>query len=274
MEKESAIKYKNAGNERYFRKEYDEAISLYSKAIELDPNNSVFYFNRGLVYKQKKLWNNAIKDAEVSVRLDKTYVKAHLLLGQALVEAGKLDTSKKRIKAGIIHLSESVTLCEARNDTEGASLAKSYVELASKIYKLKKRAVKKEKKDDMLCDIDNLLLKQNLPDFTAKQIRDKCKHLMNYNYPESIPLDEKEFLNCRIMLQLMQNPVIDSEGHTYEKDALLMHMERNGKFDPTTRNPITDVYPNKAIKKAISTNYDEYTTEEEMAIDYHNLHFE
>jgi tetratricopeptide (TPR) repeat protein len=43
---ESADDYKNDGNEKYKQKRYKEAISSYSRAIELEPENTSFYLNR------------------------------------------------------------------------------------------------------------------------------------------------------------------------------------------------------------------------------------
>jgi Flp pilus assembly protein TadD len=37
---------KRLGNEAFAKQAYDEAISHYSEAIRLDPNNAVYYSNR------------------------------------------------------------------------------------------------------------------------------------------------------------------------------------------------------------------------------------
>jgi len=42
-------------------------------------------------------------------------------------------------------------------------------------------------------------------------------------------------LCCKITLVMMQDPYITATGITYEKDALLQHINTNGYFDPLTR---------------------------------------
>ena len=125
----------------------------------------------------------------------------------------------------------------------------------------------------MLCFIDDLLMKKQLAGEQEMDLKKKVRKLMEYNHPESVKIDSMEFMNCRITLTLMKDPVLDNEGHTYEKESLMKHMSMNGNFDPTTRKPILDTVPNHAIKKAISANYEEYITEEDSITDYHDLHF-
>jgi hypothetical protein len=58
-------------------------------------------------------------------------------------------------------------------------------------------------------------------------------------------------LLCPITLELFRDPVLAQDGHTYERQAIVEWIEKNG------RSPITDqqlslehLYPNYAIKKA------------------------
>ncbi len=269
----TALQCKNEGNDWFHKGDYDNAIRAYSEAIKLDPSNATFYHNRALVYKQKQMWNLMRQDAEAALKADPTYAKACGLLGQALVESGKLAINTKTIKAGIEKLNECKVLCKNCGQSEMAEKVERDLETAKKILKLKKRTIVLEKRENMLCYMDELLVKQNLPMAQEKEIKRKAKALMEYTHPEPAKIDDLEFLNCRITLQLLSDPVIDNEGHTYERAALQMHMDRNGKFDPTTRKPIVDVYPNRAIKKAVAANYDEYITEEQSTTDYRAIHF-
>ncbi|MEC7000502.1 MAG: U-box domain-containing protein, partial [Actinomycetota bacterium] len=53
---------------------------------------------------------------------------------------------------------------------------------------------------------------------------------------------------CPITLQAMQRPVVASDGHTYERRALIDHIVRNGAVSPVTRQRISyDVYSNYAV---------------------------
>lgn len=55
---------KNRGNKAFQAKDYDTAISLFTEAIELDPNNFVLFSNRSAAKAGKKQWAAALEDAE------------------------------------------------------------------------------------------------------------------------------------------------------------------------------------------------------------------
>src|SRR5689334_928351 len=49
----SAGEYYKEGNDYYGKKEYDQAITYYSKAIAQDPNYAMAYYARGTTYAEK-----------------------------------------------------------------------------------------------------------------------------------------------------------------------------------------------------------------------------
>lgn len=50
----------------------------------------------------------------------------------------------------------------------------------------------------------------------------------------------------------MEDPVTTDSGQTYEREALEQHLQKNGRTDPFTRQPIKGpLYPNISIKKAV-----------------------
>lgn len=53
---------------------------------------------------------------------------------------------------------------------------------------------------------------------------------------------------CPITHAPMVAPVVASDGHTYERDALLRHLVRNGNRSPMTRSPLSyHLYANRAL---------------------------
>ena len=69
---------------------------------------------------------------------------------------------------------------------------------------------------------------------------------------ESVEFNIPEYLTCRITLELMEDPVVTDSGQTYERDAIEAHIQKNGKTDPFTRQPIKGpLYPNVSVKKAV-----------------------
>lgn len=49
---------------------YNDAISDYSKTIEIDPRNAYAYYNRGISYDKMGDYNLAIKDFARAIELD------------------------------------------------------------------------------------------------------------------------------------------------------------------------------------------------------------
>ena len=59
-----ADELKNQGNKAFAAKDYDTAIDLFSKAIDIDPSNHVLFSNRSAAKAGKKDWSAALEDAE------------------------------------------------------------------------------------------------------------------------------------------------------------------------------------------------------------------
>jgi stress-induced-phosphoprotein 1 len=59
-----AEELKNQGNKAFQAKDYDTAIDLFSKAIELEPSNYVLWSNRSAAKAGKRQYGPALEDAE------------------------------------------------------------------------------------------------------------------------------------------------------------------------------------------------------------------
>jgi stress-induced-phosphoprotein 1 len=92
---------KNKGNEEYKRKNFDQAISHYEKAIELDPNESIYYNNLAAVYIEKKDFDKAIECCDKAEEICKSaghydYIKLSKILARkanAYTHKGDFQTS-------------------------------------------------------------------------------------------------------------------------------------------------------------------------------------
>ncbi len=58
------------------QKMYDEAIKNYQKAILIDPNDEVLYYNLARAYYEKKEYENAIKNLEKALKLNPDFKEA------------------------------------------------------------------------------------------------------------------------------------------------------------------------------------------------------
>ncbi|XP_076636050.1 small glutamine-rich tetratricopeptide repeat-containing protein alpha [Colletes latitarsis] len=81
--KATAERLKNDGNTLMKAGKHHEAIANYTKAIELDGRNAVFYCNRAAAYSKIGNHEQAIKDCQTTLSIDPSYCKAYGRLGLA-----------------------------------------------------------------------------------------------------------------------------------------------------------------------------------------------
>jgi len=72
---------------------YDNAISDYNKAIEIDPGNANAYFERGIVYGKKDLCDNAISDYNKAIEINPRYANAYVARGHFYIPEGLYDNA-------------------------------------------------------------------------------------------------------------------------------------------------------------------------------------
>ena len=70
MNPNNSIYYNNRGSSKYSLNEYKEAIKDYNKAIKLNPSNDIFYYNRGNSNYYLKNYKEAIKDYNEAIKLN------------------------------------------------------------------------------------------------------------------------------------------------------------------------------------------------------------
>ncbi|KAI5959049.1 PPT1 [Candida pseudojiufengensis] len=78
---DEAIKYKDEGNQHLKNHEYEEAIASYTKAIELDPTNAIFYSNRAQVQIKLENYGLAIQDCDLAIEQNPNFLKAYYRKG-------------------------------------------------------------------------------------------------------------------------------------------------------------------------------------------------
>lgn len=84
-----AEEMKIQANEYFKKQDYNKAIELYTRAIELNPAVAVYYGNRSIAYLKTECYGYALSDATKAIELDKNYIKgyyrraaAHMCLGK------------------------------------------------------------------------------------------------------------------------------------------------------------------------------------------------
>jgi stress-induced-phosphoprotein 1 len=101
--KDIANSFKEKGNVAFQAGDNDLAIELYSKGIEMDPDNEIIYSNRSAAYMKADFKSKALYDAEKCVQLAPQWAKAHSRLGAAQQALKRFDNAMDSFKKGIFH---------------------------------------------------------------------------------------------------------------------------------------------------------------------------
>ncbi|CAK7349414.1 unnamed protein product [Dovyalis caffra] len=77
---------------------------------------------------------------------------------------------------------------------------------------------------------------------------------------DDLPSEVPDHLCCKITLDIFRDPVITPSGLSYERQVLLDHLEKVGRFDPITREPLdpSQLVANLAIKEAVHAYLDKH----------------
>lgn len=128
----TAEEIKKKGNEFMGVAKYKEAIVCYTKAIEMDPENHIFFCNRAAAYTHLKDYRNSVLDCERAIAINPNYSKAYSRLGTSLFYQGnyqravdaftkacELDPSNERYKEDLKQAEEKAMI--SGNGSRGAN---------------------------------------------------------------------------------------------------------------------------------------------------------
>jgi tetratricopeptide (TPR) repeat protein len=93
---------KEKANDNYKKGDYDGAIFLYTKLLELDSGNKVFnstiYANRALCYQKKNNYIQALQDINKSIELNPNYIKAYYRRATIHINLKNGDKAKEDVQ--------------------------------------------------------------------------------------------------------------------------------------------------------------------------------
>ncbi|XP_068089989.1 small glutamine-rich tetratricopeptide repeat-containing protein alpha [Hyperolius riggenbachi] len=84
-----AERLKTEGNEQMKLENFESAVAFYTKAIECNPTNAVYYCNRAAAYSKIGNYAGAVQDCEEAISIDPSYSKAYGRMGLALSSLNK-----------------------------------------------------------------------------------------------------------------------------------------------------------------------------------------
>jgi len=97
----TANQLKDQGNKALQAEKFDEAISFYTQAIDLDSSNHVFFSNRSAAYAKKGDFEKALSDAQKTVDMKPDWGKGYSRLGAALEYLGKENEAYDAYEKGM-----------------------------------------------------------------------------------------------------------------------------------------------------------------------------
>ncbi|HOY64226.1 MAG: TPR repeat-containing protein YrrB [bacterium ADurb.Bin236] len=86
-------RYFSAAIAWYKKGDYQQALTCYNKALEVDPGNTTALNNRGMTYHQLKTYEKAIADFSRAIDIDREFVDAYTNRGYVYLFMGHYDRS-------------------------------------------------------------------------------------------------------------------------------------------------------------------------------------
>ncbi|KAM7521874.1 hypothetical protein LguiA_011776 [Lonicera macranthoides] len=249
---------KQDGNICFKKDRFGAAIDAYTEAITLCPNVPIYWTNRALCHLKRNDWIKVEEDCRRAIQLDHSSVKAHYMLGLALLQ-------RQEYGEGVKELEKALDLGRGANPKSyiveeiWQELAKArYLEWEHESTKRSwdlqnlKEACETALKEKHLRDssqtegfIDEILSSSEQLEALGKVF----KKAAEADTPTEVP----DYLCCKITLDIFRDPVITPSGFTYERAVIIDHIHKVGQFDPITREPLyqSQLVPNLAIKEAV-----------------------
>ncbi|GAB2254321.1 hypothetical protein Droror1_Dr00022130 [Drosera rotundifolia] len=253
-----AEKLRQDGNSYFKKDKLGAAIDAYTEAIVLCPNVPVYRTNRALCHRKRNEWTRVEEDCRRAIELDPNSVKAHYMLGLALLQ-------KQELSEGIKELDKALDLGRGA-DPKGYMVEEIWLELAKAKY-LRWEHESSERTWDLLSLKEACVMA--LQEKHAKDISEMdgpigtvepnsnqiaaLNHVFAKATEDDRPAEVPDYLCCKITLDIFRDPVITPSGVTYERAVILEHLLKVGKFDPVTQAPLdaSQLIPNLAIKAAV-----------------------
>uniref|UniRef100_A0A8C7TN17 Small glutamine-rich tetratricopeptide repeat-containing protein beta n=1 Tax=Oncorhynchus mykiss TaxID=8022 RepID=A0A8C7TN17_ONCMY len=99
---ERAEQLKNEGNNHMKEENYSFAVECYTKAIDLDLRNAVYFCNRAAAHSKLGNYTEATGDCERAIGIDPSYSKAYGRMGLALTAMNKYPEAISYFKKALV----------------------------------------------------------------------------------------------------------------------------------------------------------------------------
>ena len=141
-----AEEFKAQGNALLKEDKFAEAVDMYSRAIELDPDNAVYYSNRSAAFLAKgDARGKALRDAEKCIELRPEWWKGYSRKGAAEHALQRFDAARATYQRGLELDPDNASLAAAAEDAYAAGQA--YSKMLREQAKERERLQKEEEEE-------------------------------------------------------------------------------------------------------------------------------
>ncbi|MCO5590987.1 hypothetical protein L7F22_044963 [Adiantum nelumboides] len=272
---------KDKGN-LYFKKDrLFAAIEAYTEAITLCPKVATYWTNRALCHKKRNDWERVEADCRKALEIDKSSLKARYMIGLALLQRNESSEAVKQLEKALeLSRGEASDMVEIiwfevakakYAEWQKAALPRQQKQMVLRQfceYALKNDHEKalaqlesnQNSEGDVMIESPSEFVEIDKTAFEISKLRSSYvekKQTLAEVFDKAAECDKPseipEYLCCKITMDLYRDPVITPSGVTYEREVLLDHLDKVGKFDPLTRQPLdpNQLTSNLAVKEAV-----------------------
>jgi len=256
----AAAAHREVGRECFRQGKWEEASSAFTEAISVCSESHTLYTNRALCSQKLGRWELVERDARLALSQPKggsTSVKAHYLLGKALLELGRHEEAKNELLKSM-SLSSSPDFKNYRGSIDAAlCLARKRIWEKEQI---KRSGREYDLRDELLqlaerCHENKKRKGADTSQSSSLEERSNAIYLIFKNSSQrtevsAIPKD----IICRLSRKVMIEPVTTPFGKTYEREAIEEHLTNSGGRDPfnaSERFSASQLINNLALKNFI-----------------------
>ncbi|KAH7053336.1 hypothetical protein B0J12DRAFT_571324 [Macrophomina phaseolina] len=269
-----AEQLKDRGNAYFKSGDYANAEALYTQAIQRNPSNPLIFTNRANARMKLGSYSEAIDDCLKSIELMRDNMKAYTFLAKSQLA---LNHPNEALSSALV----AYDLCiKSKTQTRDAQTISALVLQCKKSKWEGRERERLRRKNPLLAELEDKIEasanqelviindrasrgevgaveaveeRNALQKATQQKIED-LRSIFAIADPDNLTKREvPDYLIDNISFEIMHDPVITKNGHSYERATLIEHLKRS-PTDPLTREPlkIEDLRPNIALREACS----------------------
>lgn len=261
--------FKEQGNKALANNDVEGAIEFYSRAIEEDNSQSIFYSNRAIAYKRLGQIDKAMDDTQSAIEIDEKNIKAQFVMALCQLIKGQRAADARMVAKGEKRLRNAHGMCRSQKKDQ---FEKKIYKFILRARKLKFVLEERERLRDLEVFYQTALAKINSDaGLSAGEKKRKTELLDRFIDRDRYDYKIESFFFCPLSGDLLLDPAITKFGNTFQREHLEEFVKVHRR-DPTAGHALApaEIYPNLAMRDAVETFLQEnpwafeFTSREEL----------